>query len=79
MMLPEGLYERLLDEELEALVKAHPELTASFEKLDDEEQPHAFAQFVGQVLRESPPPCATRSRPPLCVAPRSPRLAQRHV
>lgn len=32
-MLPEGLYERLLDEELEALVKAHPELTASFEAL----------------------------------------------
>lgn len=51
-MLPEGLYERLLDEELEALVKAHPELSASFEKLDDEAQPHVFAQFVGQVLRQ---------------------------
>jgi superfamily II DNA or RNA helicase/HKD family nuclease len=61
-MLPEGLYERLLDEELEALVKAHPELTANFEKLDDEEQPHAFAQFFGQVLRESLPVCDPAKR-----------------
>lgn len=61
-MLSEGLYERLLDEELDALVKAHPELTASFEKLDDEVQPHAFAQFVGQVLRQALPVCDSVKR-----------------
>jgi len=61
-MLPEGLYERLLDEELNALVEAHPELTATFEKLDDEAQPHALAQFVGQVLRQALPACDPATR-----------------
>ena len=35
-MLPEGLYERIQDEELKDILAAHPELRTTFEKLDDE-------------------------------------------
>ena len=36
-----GLYERLLDEELAALLASHTELRPTFEKLDDESAPVA--------------------------------------
>jgi len=61
-MLPEGLYERLLDTELEDLLQAHPELAPTLEKLDDEAQPQAFAQFVGQILRQALPICKAHER-----------------
>jgi hypothetical protein len=38
-MLPEGIYERLLDEELRDLLAAHPELSPTFEKIDDAAEP----------------------------------------
>ncbi|WP_163558186.1 DEAD/DEAH box helicase family protein, partial [Halomonas sp. NO4] len=51
--LPEGLYERLLDEELKAQLDAHPELKPMLRSLDDETAPHAYAQFVGQLLHRA--------------------------
>jgi superfamily II DNA or RNA helicase len=45
-----GLYERLLDRELDEALKAHPELRPILGKLDDEEAPHAYGQFLFQVL-----------------------------
>lgn len=49
--LPDGVYERLIDAELDELLSANPELLAVFGKLDDEAQPQAYSQFVGSVLR----------------------------
>ncbi len=54
-MLPEGLYDRLLDEELEEFLSAHPELSPIFEKLDDESAPQAYSQFLAQVLLKALP------------------------
>ncbi|MDI5921321.1 DUF3427 domain-containing protein [Halomonas sp. LR5S13] len=51
--LPEGLYERLLDEELMAQLEAHPELKPVLRSLDDETAPHAYSQFVGQLLHRA--------------------------
>jgi len=61
-MLPEGIYERLLDEELRDLLAAHPELSPTFEKIDDEAEPHAFSQFVSQVLLQALPACQPGQR-----------------
>ena len=57
--LPAGLYEKLFDEELAALLQARPELQATFEKLDDEAQPKAYSQFVEQLLRQALPACSS--------------------
>jgi len=62
LMLPEGLYERLLDEDLRDLLAAHPELSPTFEKLDDEAEPHTFSQFVSQVLLQALPACKPGER-----------------
>lgn len=48
-----GLYERLLDEELDSLLKAHPELRPVLRKIDDESAPHLYAQFVGQLFHQA--------------------------
>lgn len=61
-MLPEGIYERIEDEELRQLLAQHPEILASFEKLDDEAQPQAFAQFIGQVLLNALPATKPQKR-----------------
>jgi len=61
-MLPEGLYEKLLDEDLQTLLSQQPELSATFEKLDDEAEPHAFSQFVRQVLHQALPSCRPSHR-----------------
>jgi hypothetical protein len=45
-----GLYERLLDEELSLALAARPELQAILGKLDDEEAPHAYGQFLLQLI-----------------------------
>lgn len=50
-----GLYERLLDEELDALVQSHPELGVTLTKLDDESAVESYSQFVGHLLRETLP------------------------
>src|SRR5687768_14584784 len=54
-----GLYEQLLDTELAEALTAQPELKALLGKLDDEDAPHAYAQFVSQVLAH-----ALRTRKP---------------
>jgi superfamily II DNA or RNA helicase len=54
-----GLYEKLLDEELSLALSAHPELSPILRKLDDEEAPHAYGQFVFQLLVQ-----ALRNRSP---------------
>jgi len=45
-----GLYEQLLDTELSEALTAHPELKSLLGKLDDEDSPHAYSQFVSQLL-----------------------------
>jgi HKD family nuclease len=54
-----GLYEQLLDTELAEALTAQPELKALLGKLDDEDAPHAYTQFVSQVLAH-----ALRTRKP---------------
>ncbi len=61
-MLPEGLYERIQDEELKDILAAHPELRTTFEKLDDEAHPGTFAQFIGQILLQALPHCKADRR-----------------
>ena len=51
--LPRGLYEQLLDEELQQRIAAAPEMKPILRQLDDEEAPHAYAQFVNQLLRQA--------------------------
>jgi hypothetical protein len=55
-----GLYERLIDSELAAALVANPELRPILGKLDDEEGPHVYSQFLLQViaraLRQKRPP-----------------------
>jgi len=51
--LPEGLYERLLDEELKAQLDEHPELKPVLRALDDETAPHTYSQFIGQLLQRA--------------------------
>lgn len=53
--LSPGLYERLLDEELDALLAAHPEMRTAFATLDDEAEAGAYSQFVAQLLRQALP------------------------
>ncbi len=64
-MLPEGLYERVQDEELKEILTAHPELCATFEKLDDEAHPNTFSQFVAQILLEALPSSKPEQR--ICI------------
>lgn len=45
-----GLYERLLDEELSLALSVHPELKPILGKLDDEEAPHAYGQFLFRLV-----------------------------
>ncbi len=48
--LAPGLYERLLDHELSAALAEHPELRPILRKLDDEEAPHAYGQFLFHLV-----------------------------
>jgi len=45
-----GLYEQLLDTELAEALTAQPELKSLLGKLDDEDTPHAYSQFVSHLL-----------------------------
>ncbi len=60
-----GLYERLLDEELAALLASHTELRPTFEKLDDESAPVTYSHFIAQVLRQVIPQASPEERRPL--------------
>lgn len=52
-ILPRGLYEQLLDEELQERIASTPELKAILRQIDDESSPHLYAQFVAQLLQQS--------------------------
>ena len=53
MSLPHGIYEALLDERLEVLLAANPELRSVFAKLDPEEEPSRYTAFVAAVLAKA--------------------------
>jgi hypothetical protein len=48
-----GIYDRLLDQDLTELLVRYPELRPLFGKLEAEEQPSRYAEFVSQVLRQA--------------------------
>ncbi|MDA0347757.1 MAG: DEAD/DEAH box helicase family protein [Verrucomicrobia bacterium] len=52
-LLPEGLYEALLDEELETLLNGQPELIGLLQSVDEESTPGAYSQFLWQVLQRA--------------------------
>lgn len=55
-----GIYEAILDEDLQEAISRRPELRTIFGKIDPEEQPARYAAFVARVvkqaLREEPDP-----------------------
>ncbi len=51
--LPYGLYDRLLDEDLIEALERVPELRSVLGKLDFEEQPARYSDFVGKVLAQA--------------------------
>ncbi|MCA1795396.1 MAG: hypothetical protein LC660_16280 [Desulfobacteraceae bacterium] len=48
-----GIYDRLLDQDLTDLLARYPELRSLFGKLETEEQPSWYAEFVSQVLKQA--------------------------
>jgi hypothetical protein len=48
-----GIYDRLLDQDLTDLLAQYQKLRALFGKLEVEEQPSRYAEFVSQVLRQA--------------------------
>lgn len=54
-----GLYEQLIDKELADALEAQPDLKYSLGKLDDEEAPHTYGQFVSSLVAH-----ALRTRKP---------------
>ena len=48
-----GVYETLLDRELNSILELHPELRSVFGKLDPEEAPARYASFLGKVLEQA--------------------------
>jgi hypothetical protein len=51
--LPQGIYEALLDEELNSILLQHPELRSVFGKLDPEEEPTRYAAFLARVVEKA--------------------------
>ena len=51
--LPHGIYEALLDEELSAILRGHPELRSVLGKLDPEEAPARYADFLARLLEKA--------------------------
>ena len=51
--LPIGLYEALLDEDLQSLIDGNPDLIPTLVAIDDEAAPHSYSQFIGQVVRQA--------------------------
>ncbi len=51
MTIPaQGIYEALLDEDLQSILDRHPELRSVFGKLDSEEEPARYAAFLSKLL-----------------------------
>jgi hypothetical protein len=48
-----GIYDTLLDQTLADLLSRYPELRTVFGKLESEEQPSRYAEFVSKVLKQS--------------------------
>lgn len=53
MGLPHGIYEALLDEDLQIILQRHPELRSVFSKLDPEEEPSRYAAFIAKVIEKA--------------------------
>lgn len=51
--LPQGIYEALLDEELNSILQRNPDLRTVFGKLDPEEEPARYAAFVTRLLEKA--------------------------
>ena len=51
--LPKGIYDALLDEDLNAILQEHPELRSVFGKLDPEEEPGRYAAFLARLLEKA--------------------------
>ena len=51
--LPQGIYDALLDEDLNSILTQHPELRSVFGKLDQEEQPTRYAAFLARVVEKA--------------------------
>src|ERR1700677_3683242 len=52
-ILPEGIYEKLLDQDLKSILELHPELRSVFGKIDPEEEPARYAAFLGQLFEKA--------------------------
>ncbi len=48
-----GLYEVLLNEEIQDVFEQHPELRSVFGKLDPEEEPSRYAAFISKVIEQA--------------------------
>ncbi|MBT7853581.1 MAG: DUF3427 domain-containing protein [Opitutae bacterium] len=48
-----GVYERLLDKELQGLIDSNPNAISTFRAIDEECTSHTYAQFVGQLLQKA--------------------------
>lgn len=57
-----GLYERLLDEELEELLASYPELSPIFEKVETEREVADHSHLIAQILRQVLPSVKDSSR-----------------
>ena len=63
--LPLGLYEQLLDEELQEQIASVPELRSVLRQIDDEAAPYSYAQFVARLVQHSMRQVDTTDRIPL--------------
>jgi superfamily II DNA or RNA helicase len=53
--LPIGLYDQLIDQELDVLLKCRPDLIATIVAIDDESASHTYSQFLAQLLHQALP------------------------
>jgi hypothetical protein len=53
MLVHHGVYEALLDEDLQQAFSRHPELRSIFAKVDPEEEPVRYAAFVAKILKKA--------------------------
>ncbi|MGV3754029.1 MAG: DUF3427 domain-containing protein [Verrucomicrobiota bacterium] len=51
--LPKGIYEAILDEELNAILDKHPELRSVFGKIDPAEEPARYSAFLARVVEKA--------------------------
>lgn len=51
--LPHGIYELLLDAELNSILRNNPELRSRFGKLDPDEEPSRYAAVLGRLLEKA--------------------------